>query len=142
MKVRVKVKKLREDAVLPAYAHEGDAGMDLCALDSCEVKAGERKLIATGISMELQPGYFASIRGKSGLAYKKGVCILGGVVEYTYRGDYGVIFLNTSGENIKIEAGQKIAQVVVQPVAVAEIEEVGELGKSVRGEDRFGSTGA
>ncbi len=139
--MRVRVKKLREDAVLPSYAHVGDAGLDLCALDSCVVGAGERKLIPTGISMELPEGYFASIRGKSGLAYKKGVCILGGVVEHTYRGDYGVIFLNTSSEDIEIEAGQKIAQVVVAPVATVEIEEVEELGKSVRGADGFGSTG-
>jgi dUTP pyrophosphatase len=139
--MRVRVKKLREDAVLPSYAHVGDAGLDLCALDSCVVGAGERKLIPTGISMELPEGYFASIRGKSGLAYKKGVCILGGVVEYTYRGDYGVIFLNTSSEDIEIEAGQKIAQVVVAPVATVEIEDVEELGKSVRGADGFGSTG-
>lgn len=139
--MRAKVKRLRGDAVLPSYAHKGDAGLDLCALDSCVVRAGERRLIPTGISMELPEGYFASIRGKSGLAYKKGVSILGGVVEYTYRGDYGVIFLNTSGDDIEIEAGQKIAQVVIQPVATAEVEEVEELGESERGDERFGSTG-
>ena len=141
MNIKVKVKKLREDAVLPAYAHIGDAGMDLCALDSCVVEAGKRKLIATGISIELPEGYFASIRGKSGLAYKKGVSILGGVIEYTYRGDYGVIFLNTSSEDIEIKAGDRIAQVVIAPVASAEVVEVEELGESVRGIDRFGSTG-
>lgn len=140
-KVRVKVKKLREDAVVPVYAHDGDAAMDLCALDSCVVEKGKRKLIATGISMELPEGYFASIRGKSGLAYKKGISILGGVIEWIYRGDYGVIVLNTGDEDFEIEAGDKIAQVVIAPVATAEVVEVGELEESVRGEDRFGSTG-
>ena len=139
--LRVKVKKLREDAVLPAYAHRGDAGMDLCALDECVIGAGKRKLVPTGISMELPEGYFASIRGKSGLAYKKGIAILGGVVEYTYRGDYGVIVLNTSDEDFVVKAGDKIAQVVIAPVATAEVEEVGELDESVRGGDGFGSTG-
>ena len=139
--VRVKVRKLREDAVLPKYAHDGDAAMDLCALDACVVKAGERKLIPTGISMELPEGYFASIRGKSGLAYKKGISILGGVIEWIYRGDYGVICLNTGSEDFVVKAGDKIAQVVIAPVATAEVEVVDELGESVRGENRFGSTG-
>lgn len=140
-RVGVMVKRLREDAVLPRYAHEGDAAMDLCALDGCVVKSGERKLVATGISMELPEGYFASIRGKSGLAYKKGILILGGVIEHGYRGDYGVIVLNTGGEDFVVEAGDKIAQVVIAPVATAEVVEVEELGESVRGEDGFGSTG-
>ena len=141
MNIKVKVKKLREDAVLPRYACEGDAGMDLCALDSCVVGAGKRKLVATGISMELPQGYFASIRGKSGLAYKKGICILGGVIEWTYRGDYGVIVLNTGSEDFVVNAGDKVAQVVVAPVATADVVEVEELGESVRGDKRFGSSG-
>jgi len=139
--MRVKIKKLREDAIVPRYAHVGDAGMDLCALDDCVVEARKRKLVATGISMELPEGYFASIRGKSGLAYKKGIDILGGVIEWTYRGDYGVIVLNTGDEDFVVEAGDKIAQVVIAPVATADVVEVDELGESVRGEDSFGSTG-
>ncbi len=141
MRINVEVKKLREDAVLPCYGRKGDAAMDLCALDGCVVKSGERKLIPTGIAMSFEEGYFASIRGRSGLAYKKGVSILGGVIEHTYRGDYGVIFLNTSGEDIVVSAGDRIAQVVIAPVAVAEVVEVSELGESVRGDKRFGSSG-
>ena len=139
--VRVKVRRLRGDAILPRYSHEGDAGMDLCALDSCVVGAGERKLIKTGVSMELPEGYFSSIRGRSGLAYKKGIDILGGVIEYTYRGDYGVILLNTGDEDFVVKAGDRVAQVVSAPVARAEVFEVDELGDSVRGENGFGSTG-
>ncbi len=139
--VKVKVKKLKEEAIVPAYAHEGDAGMDLFSTEDYVILSGKRQLVSTGISMELPEGYFASIRGKSGLAYKKGICILGGVIEWTYRGEYGVIVLNTGEENFEIKRGDKVAQVVIAPVAKAEIEKVEELSKTVRGDSGFGSTG-
>ena len=139
--VSIKVKKLKENAVVPRYAHEGDAGMDVCSTEYCVLRPGERKLISTGIAMELPEGYFASIRDKSGLAYKKGITTLGGVIEHTYRGEYGVVVLNTGDEDFVIRAGDKVAQVVIIPVASVEVEEVDELGDSVRGEDGFGSTG-
>ena len=101
--MRIKVKKLKENAIVPRYAHEGDAAMDLFSTENYVVLAGKRQLVSTGISMELPEGYFASIRGKSGLAYKKGICILGGVIEWTYRGEYGVIVLNTGDENFEIK---------------------------------------
>lgn len=139
--VKVKVKKLREDAVIPKYAHVGDAGMDFFSVEDCVVKSGERRLVHTGISMELPEGYFSSIQGRSGLAYKKGICILGGVIEYTYRGEYGVIVLNTGVDDFEIRKGDRIAQVLIQPVAVAEVEEVEELNETVRGVGGFGSSG-
>jgi len=141
MKVKLKVKKLKENAVIPNYAHPGDAGMDLFSTEDYLVPAGKRQFVSTGIAMELPEGYFASIRGKSGLAYKKGISILGGVIEYTYRGEYGVIVLNTGDKDFEIRKGDKIAQVVIQPVAVAEVEEVGKLSETARGEGAWGSTG-
>jgi len=139
--IKIKVKKLKENAIVPRYAHSGDAAMDLFSAEDCVIASGKRKLVSTGISMELPEGYFSSIRGKSGLAYKKGICILGGVIEYTYRGEYGVIVLNTGDEDFEIQAGDKIAQVVIAPVASVGVEEVGELSETIRGEDAFGSTG-
>ncbi|MBT3398304.1 dUTP diphosphatase [archaeon] len=139
--VILKIKKLKENAIIPSYAHVGDAGMDLFSVENYIVPAGKRQLISTGISMEYPKGYFSSIRGKSGLAVKKGICILGGVVEHTYRGEYGVIVLNTGEEDFVINAGDKIAQVLIQPIATAEIEEVEELEDSIRGDGAFGSTG-
>ena len=139
--VIVKVKKLKENAVVPRYAHDGDAGMDLFAAEDYIVGAGERVLVSTGIAMELPEGYWANIRGKSGLAWKKGICILGGVIEHGYRGEYGVVVLNTSSEEFVINKGDKVAQVVVAPVATAEVEVVDELGESERGSGGFGSTG-
>jgi len=139
--IKVKVKKLKENAIIPGYAHDGDAAMDLFSAEDCVVPSGKRKLVSTGIAIELPEGYFASIRGKSGLAYKKGIDILGGVIEWTYRGEYGVIIFNTGDEDFQIKSGDKIAQVVVSPVAVVEVEEVEELSETVRGTDGFGSTG-
>ena len=139
--VVVKVKRLKENAVVPSYAHEGDAGMDVCSAEDYVVPAGKRQLVSTGIAMELPKGYFSSIRGKSGLAYKKGICTLGGVIEYTYRGEYGVIVLNTGDEDFVIRRGDKVAQIVVCPVASVGVEEVDGLSESVRGDGGFGSTG-
>lgn len=141
MMVKIKVKRIKENAILPKYAHEGDAAMDLYSAEECVIPAGKRKLVSTGISMELPEGYFASIRDRSGLAAKKGITILGGVIEYTYRGEYGVILLNTGEEDYEIKEGDRIAQVVIQPVATAEIEEAEELSETIRGAGNFGSTG-
>lgn len=139
--VGVRVKKLKANAVVPSYAHLGDAAMDLCSAEDYVVPAGKRQLVSTGIAMELPEGYWANIRGKSGLAYRKGVSLLGGVIEHGYRGEYGVVFLNTGEEDFVIKAGDKVAQVVIAPVASAEVEVVDELSDSVRGEGAWGSTG-
>ncbi len=139
--IKIKIKKLKENAIVPRYAHEGDAGMDLFSAEDYVVLAGKRQLVSTGIAMELPEGYFASIRGKSGLAYKKGISILGGVIEWTYRGEYGVIILNTGAEDFEIKAGDGVAQVAIAPVATAEVEEVEELSETTRGDGGFGSTG-
>ncbi len=141
MVIKVKIKKLKENAIVPRYAHEGDAAMDLFSTENYLVLAGTRQLVSIGIAMELPEGYFASIRDKSGLAYRKGITLLGGVIEYTYRGEYGVIVLNTGDEDFEIKAGDKIAQVVIAPVATAEVEVVEDLGETARGDGAWGSTG-
>jgi dUTP pyrophosphatase len=141
MKVRVKVKKLKTNAIIPKYAHEGDAALDLYSTESYVVKPNRRQLVSTGIAMEFPEGYFASIRGRSGLALKKGIAILGGVIEYTYRGEYGVIVLNTGDEDFIISVGDRIAEVIIQPVVTAEVYEVEELSNTERGAGNFGSTG-
>jgi dUTP pyrophosphatase len=141
MAIKIKVKKLKENAIVPSYAHSGDAAMDLCSCENYVVLAGKRQVVSTGIAMELPEGYWANIRGKSGLAAKKGICILGGVIEHTYRGEYGVIVFNTGDEDFVIKEGDKIAQVVIAPVASVEVEVAEELSDTVRGEGAFGSTG-
>lgn len=139
--VEIKIKKLREDAILPSYAHSGDAGMDFYSVGDFVLEQGQRMAIPTGISMELPEGYVALVWGKSGLAVKNGVAILGGVIEHTYRGEYKILVLNTGYDDLIIKKGQKIAQVLIQPIVSAEIKEVEELSETVRGENGFGSSG-
>jgi dUTP pyrophosphatase len=137
----VKIKKIHSDAILPSYAHNGDAGLDLFSNEETEILPQERKLIGTGLSMEFSEGYVALIWDKSGVAYNNGIKVMGGVIEHTYRGEYKVLLYNTSKEKYKIKKGQKIAQLLIQPIVTAEIKEVKELSETKRGEGGFGSTG-
>ena len=139
--VKLKVKKLHADAILPSYSHPGDAGMDLFSLENILVKAGERALVSTGLSIELPPGYVSLIWDKSGLAANNGIKTMGGVIEYTYRGEYRVAMFNTSRADYEVKKGQKIAQLLIQPIMTAEVEEVSELSETSRGTGGFGSTG-
>ena len=139
--VQVKIKKLHPDAIIPSYAHEGDAGLDFFSNENVIINPGERYLISTGISIELPKGYVSFIKDKSGVAFKGGLIHMAGVIEYTYRGEYKILLYNTSKEHYEIKKSQKIAQVVILPVATAEIQEVTELSETIRGDGAFGSTG-
>ncbi len=139
--MRMKVKKLQPDAKLPAYAIDGDAGMDIFSIEDCTIKPGERKTLHTGISYELEPGFVSLIWDKSGLASKHGLTTLGGVIEHNYRGELMIILLNTSDVEYHVEKGDKIAQMLIQPVTTAKIEEANELSDSTRKDGGFGSTG-
>ena len=136
----LKVKKLNPEAVLPSYAHKGDAGLDLFSCENCILQPGERKMISTGIALEFPEGYVALIWDKSGVA-ASGIKSMGGVIEHTYRGEYKVIMFNTSKDNYSIKKGDKIAQLLIQPIVTAEVEEVSELSETERGSGAFGSTG-
>lgn len=138
-----KFKKLREDATTPSYASAGDAGLDLHALDAATIEPGERKLVKTGIAIELPEGTVGFICSRSGLAAKKGVFVLNapGVIDNGYRGDLGVILFNSGNEPFEIQAQDRIAQLVVQQFVALRLVEAEELGTSGRGEGGFGSTG-
>jgi len=138
---KVKVKKLEPNAIIPCYAHPEDAGLDLFSNEEAEILPGERKLIGTGLQIELPAGFVALVWDKSGVAYKNGIKTMAGVIEHTYRGEYKILLYNTSKENYKIEKHQKIAQLLIQPIISAEVEEVNELSETSRGEGCFGSTG-
>lgn len=140
--VKLKVKKLHPDATIPSYAHPGeDAGMDVHAVEDAIIKAGERALIPLGLSMEFPPGHVCLVWDKSGLAVKNGLKTMAGVIEHSYRGEYKIAVLNTSKEDYLIKKGQKVAQLLIQPIMTAEVEEVNELSQTARGEGGFGSTG-
>ncbi len=169
--MNLKIKKLHPDAVIPSYAREGDAGLDLYALNDFSVFCNKVTHIKTGIAIELPVGYVGLVCSRSGLAAKKGVWIPNapGVIDSGYRGDVGVL-LTYNGQaeegkpnpiqifngkskvvngvpvlemelGVQFKKGDKIAQLIIQKVETVQFEEVTELGDSQRGDGGFGSTG-
>jgi dUTP pyrophosphatase len=139
----LKFKLIHPDAILPEYAHPGDAGMDVKSVDDLTIKPGERALVHTGLVMMLPAGYEAQVRPRSGLALKKGVTVLNtpGTIDEGYRGEVGVILANFGSEDFVVSKGDKIAQIVVAPVTIAQIVETADVDETERGEGGFGSTG-
>jgi dUTP pyrophosphatase len=137
----IKIKKLDPEAKLPAYAHPGDAGMDIFSLEKTTLAPGERAKIRTGIAIELPQGFVSLVWDKSGLATTHGLKNLGGVIDAGYRGEYFITLVNLGQEAYTIEKHHKIAQILIQKVEHPEIVETEELGDSSRGAGGFGSTG-
>lgn len=136
-------KRVNPDAVLPAYAHLSDAGMDLRSVEELEIAPGKRALVRTGLVVNLPPMHEAQVRPRSGLALKHGVTVLNtpGTIDAGYRGEIGVILANFGESPFKVAKGDKIAQLVVAPVLKAEVVEVDEIDETDRGAGGFGSTG-
>jgi len=143
-RMTVNFKRIHPAAVLPAYARPGDAGMDVCACEAATLQPGERKLVKTGLVMELPRGTEAQMRPRSGLALKNGVTLLNtpGTIDEGYRGEVGVILINLGREAFEIQPGMRIAQMVIAPVLRVDAAEVAEVSDTARGEGGFGSTGA
>ena len=141
--MKIAFRKIDPAAVLPSYAHPGDAGMDVRANESLSIEPGARALVHTGLVMVLPPDAEAQVRPRSGLALKHGVTVLNapGTIDSGYRGEVGVILVNHGSEPFHVEKGMKIAQIVVAPVVQAEIAETFETEATERGEGGFGSTG-
>ena len=143
--MKVKIKKLNENATIPTYGSPYAAGADLYAcIDGTEaISPSETKLIKTGLAIELPIGYAAFIYARSGLASKRGLAPANkvGVVDCDYRGEIMVALHNHSDKIQSIEPGERIAQMVIAPYITAEFEESEALSDTVRGEGGFGSTG-
>lgn len=141
----LRVKLLRRGAVLPRRATPGSAGLDLAAaIDApVEVRHGEVAKISTGVAIQLDPGYVCLVFGRSGLAVKQGVAPVNavGVVDSDYRGELTVFLTCHKPEGYTVSPGERIAQMVLLPVAMAEPVQVEELDETQRGEGGFGSTG-
>ncbi len=144
-KINLKLQKLDENVTLPSYQTEGAAGMDLCAFlkEPVTLEPLERKLIPTGLKMELPKGYEAQVRPRSGMAIKHGITLVNcvGTIDEDYRGELCVPVINLSKEEFTILNGDRIAQMVISPVTKAKIEVVTQLSDTERGEGGFGSTG-
>lgn len=141
--MKLEIKKLRDDAVMPDYAHPGDAGMDLFAVEPVEIAPGAVALVSTGIAIALPSGTEAQVRPRSGLAAKHAVTLLNtpGTIDEGYRGEIKVIMVNHGKDPFAVEPGMRIAQMVLAHVLRPQVQEVAALSPTTRGEGGFGSTG-
>lgn len=142
--ISVKIKMLDPDLPVPGYAHPSDAGADLHARESAVLQPGERALIRTGLAIALPHGYVGLVHPRSGLAAKHGITVVNapGTVDAGYRGEIMVTLLNTDNANaFEVKRGDRIAQLVIQKVELAQFEQVETLDDTARGTGGFGSTG-
>ena len=142
--MELRVTKLKDGATLPSRAHEGDAGLDLYACEPAHIGPGERWSVGTGVAVEIPAGHAGLVLPRSGLAREHGIALVNspGLIDSGYRGEVRVLLLNTDpAEIFRVQAGDRIAQLVLVPVALAEPVEVATLTESARGEGGFGSSG-
>ncbi len=137
-------KRIHPEAVLPAYAHESDAGMDVRSVAEVVIPARGRALVPTGLVVLLPPNYEAQVRPRSGLALKSGITVLNtpGTIDAGYRGEIGVILFNTTDTDLAVHKGDRVAQIVIAPVTRVEVVETDSVEETDRGAGGFGSTGA
>ena len=141
--IELSIRRLRDDAVLPQSAYDGDAGLDLTACEHVTLAPGERALIGTGLAIAIPPGYAGFVQPRSGLATRHGITIVNtpGLVDSGYRGELRVILLNTDpSESFTIKPGMRIAQLVILETPAVAVVEVDSLPDSVRGVRGFGSS--
>ena len=136
----IRIKRLDPRSVLPKRAHPEDAGMDLHLLESVEIPAGSGVRVRTGIAMEIAVGVVGMVADRSSLA-ARGLKTAGGIIDAGYRGEVHIVLRNLTHEAVRLEAGDRVAQLLVIPVALPVIEEVAELSATLRAAGGFGSTG-
>jgi dUTP pyrophosphatase len=139
--LELRVKKLKPGVVLPAFGRKGDAGFDLTANETVELKAGERKTVATGVAIAVPEHHVGFIMDRGGIALNKGLHCMAGVVDSNYRGEWKIVMINLNKEPVIVEKGTRIAQGLIVPLLPLSIAEVKELDETGRGEKGFGSSG-
>lgn len=142
--MKLRIARLSEGAVLPTRAHDGDAGLDLYAAEQAHLGPGERWSVPTGVAVEIPPGHAGLVLPRSGLAREHGIALVNspGLIDSGYRGEIRVLLLNTDPAQVyRVQAGDRIAQLVVVAVASPEPVEVEALAESVRAAGGFGSSG-
>jgi dUTP pyrophosphatase len=143
--IELPIQRLRDEAVLPERAYHGDAGLDLAACERVELAPGERAVVGTGLAVSIPQGYAGFVQPRSGLADRHGISIVNspGLIDSGYRGELKVILINSDrSEPFVVEAGMRIAQLVVLAVPELELNEVDELPLTERGVRGHGSSGA
>ena len=142
--IKILIKKLFKDVLVPKYETLGSSGMDISAYIDADIvlTPGNKAIIPTGLAVSIPKGYEIQIRPRSGLAAKKSISVLNtpGTIDADYRGEIKVILINLGSENFTVEKKMRIAQMVVSPIVRAKLEEVQELSNTDRGEGGFGST--
>tara|TARA_B100000287_G_scaffold287272_1_gene270762 strand:+ start:464 stop:880 length:417 start_codon:yes stop_codon:yes gene_type:complete len=137
----LKFKLLSEDATLPTRATIGSAGLDLYASEETSISSGSRRVVKTDLSLAVPMGTYARIAPRSGLAFKHGIDVCAGVVDSDYRGPLGVVLSNLSDKTFEIKKGDRIAQLIIEQIAILDPVEVDSLDSTTRGSGGFGSTG-
>jgi deoxyuridine 5'-triphosphate nucleotidohydrolase len=138
---KLKVKKHSDTATLPERKSALAAGYDLCSDEELTLPPGQRKAIATNISVEIPPGHYGRVAPRSGLAVKQGINVLAGVIDADYRGKVGVVLVNHAYDNFHVKVGDRIAQLILEKCSMFEVKEIEEHSATERGEGGFGSTG-
>ena len=142
--MKIPLQRLDIGLPIPAHAHPGDGGVDLCARSGAELKPGERAVVPTGIAVAIPEGFAGLVTPRSGIAARHGISVVNGpgLIDAGYRGEIKVVLVNLSDEPFLIERGDRIAQLVVVPVVVQEFDLVDDLPDTSRGGGGFGSTGS
>jgi dUTP pyrophosphatase len=142
--VELPIAKLKDEALLPTRAHDGDAGLDLYACEAAHIGPGERWSVGTGVGVEIPAGHAGLVLPRSGLARDHGIALVNapGLIDSGYRGELRVLLLNTDpAETFRVEPGERIAQLLITPIATPAPVEQAALSESARGEGGFGSSG-
>jgi dUTP pyrophosphatase len=137
----IKIKKISDNAIIPTQANESDAGYDLYSVEDHHIKPSERRIVKTGICISIPSGCYGRIAPRSGLAVKKGLDVLAGVIDSGYRDEVGVVLINLGSSPIDIGEGDRIAQIIFELCLSLEFVEVEDLSESERGLGGFGSSG-
>lgn len=137
----IQFKKLSPNATIPTRANPTDAGLDLYSTEDFSIEPGQRFLAKTGLAVAVPEGHYGRVADRSGNAWKLGVHCLGGVVDEAYRGELGIVLLNTSQATVAFKKGDRIAQFVIEKISYPAPVEVSELDGTKRGAGGFGSTG-
>ncbi|OGI65782.1 hypothetical protein A3A95_01510 [Candidatus Nomurabacteria bacterium RIFCSPLOWO2_01_FULL_39_18] len=139
--MKIKIKKLREDAKLPTHGHPGDAGLDFYCVEDVIFPPGKQERVHTGLAIEIPEGCVGLIWDKSSISFNLGLKVMGGVIDSSYRGEIIMNLLNVSNKEVLMTKDHKIAQMVIQKFEHCNILEVEELTETIRGAGREGSTG-
>ncbi len=139
--MQLKAKKLNKDAKLPTHGHPGDASIDFYSIDKVVFPPFGQQRVPTGVAVEIPEGHVGLIWDKSSISFNFGLKVMGGVIDAGFRGELVMNLFNTRNEEVVLEKGQKVAQMLIQKFEHCDILEVDELSETVRGEGREGSTG-